>query len=1262
MARHSESLFSLGPSLLQRIRTLTDVCLRRFGIHCATHQIRLILISGVVITSLSYPALALYSATPSYSRLVSTSNVLDSFLAAYVASSSYAQQDLCNFWQEHSNLQIRDDAFSRARCGNDRTLRVERILIRSDTSEETEALNHQTLLSALQLQRRILQGASSHGTPCLQGEKNDCVVLSPLAFWDHDEERLRADPNISHTLKYHNRVSVAGIPVTPQMVLAGRGSSDRNPSNLDFAMFLALTFLFPESDCSSNLGHNTWVQVIVNSTFGVGSVDAASETVEPTLMALEYDNSLSRTTGFLSISMFLYLAYIIFFAYVSWSMKHMDGVHSRIGLTFTALFEIAASTITSLSVCALVGFKVTMVPWSLLPIVIIFVGAENMFNLVDAVTKTSITLPVKERIAEGLSRAGTSNTLKVVSYNCILGVIAFFSAGPIRQFCAFAVVVLVAHWFLAHTFFLAVLSIDIQRLEVSFSWYDYLDVYVDALINFQLEELLRQDSSLAPNVPSLNSDASLSEQGSKVRQFTRRTKELLQGRALKNISLFLLLAITAALYFMTRPSARSIPDPDPSLPRVRPAPNRSDSQDPALRIWKVLNPDNDPLVHLRIEDPIIVTFTPNAQEGQRIEGRAPSRTLGFICWLAKLVVLPMSATIAALYGLLLYLLKDAEYLEAQRNRAEADAPPGEGEKPLEGRVSFTTLPRAFATDVELIASSRDGSIVAAVGLQNELVAWRVDSQSSIPIDTTDVLLRAASTSSAQSSITSVAVDDNGEYCAVGTGAGIIGVWSLAGNTARPYIPFTFENSSVGVVALQFERSITPKQKAGPYSRPNTPPGPTNPTLIAAYENGVVAKWDINIDSFPLYITAGPAAAIAQSIIMRVHGDDRLLVAFSTVDGTLEVVDVSDQAASRSVRCSIQAGNPSDLVSRADACHIKLDDKDHIVIGAATEAGVVSLWDGRTGECIFVLDETHGAVDQLRISPARVENCRFCGELPLDSFLVSLSCGQSVFFYRAHITSQMRRCSCPRNVPRKTSSRELMTGRRSRSGSIVSASGTGPAAAARRLSAVSNTAPDTSAFPVSGHGVHSRRASEKDTFRRPSESFALPPVIDEYDAAHPLGPLDASATTRSASWANVIVVMAGEAMCERGGWDAADGKIIGVRRVARTQVKGRVGGGGGGAPLSSQLRGLTAAALDRWEVWVFDSGASKLQSCAMSALAEALAPSPSRRSSLSSSSSSSGSKDQHPRLPFTRVSPFAVRQSSGIAGFGNTVGLLSFSPS
>lgn len=56
-------------------------------------------------------------------------------------------------------------------------------------------------------------------------------------------------------------------------------------------------------------------------------------------------------------------------------MRQMNAVHSRIGLTFTALVEIAVSTITSLSVCALVGFKVTMVPWYYIFITSIFTMA-----------------------------------------------------------------------------------------------------------------------------------------------------------------------------------------------------------------------------------------------------------------------------------------------------------------------------------------------------------------------------------------------------------------------------------------------------------------------------------------------------------------------------------------------------------------------------------------------------------------------------------------------------------------------------------------------------------------------------------------------------------------------------------------------------------------------------------------------------------------------------------------------------------------------
>lgn len=237
----------------------------------------------MVITSLSYPALAIYSSTPSYSRLASTSDVVDSFLADYVAFGSDALRDLQNFWQGQLNIQTLDDELIRARCGSDRTLRVERILIHSSTVNDAGALTNQTLLSALQLERRILERVKSQGVPCLEAGTHDCVVFSPLAFWNHDEARLRSDSNIPSTLKNYDGASVAGIPITPQMVLAGR-TLERTTAHIDSAKFLVHTFVFPETDCLIKASHDNWLDILKNLTQGN---DAFTETIEPTLIALE---------------------------------------------------------------------------------------------------------------------------------------------------------------------------------------------------------------------------------------------------------------------------------------------------------------------------------------------------------------------------------------------------------------------------------------------------------------------------------------------------------------------------------------------------------------------------------------------------------------------------------------------------------------------------------------------------------------------------------------------------------------------------------------------------------------------------------------------------------------------------------------------------------------------------------------------------------------------------------------------------------------
>ncbi|KAL1681167.1 sterol regulatory element binding protein cleavage-activating protein [Schizophyllum commune] len=1205
-------MIGYGQQTLQNIRQYCQRLFLQFGHHCATHQIRVLLISGVVITSLCYPALAVYT-----SSVPESVSILDTF------TGTSAVKDLHNLWSSHNTLRVQEDAVSRARCGVGRVLRQERVLVESPLDDDDGAVNHQILFSTLTLERRI---EDLIGDRCLKRpDGRGCFVLSPLAFWDHDLRSLIADANILDTLSLTKNVSVAGVPLTPQMVTAGRSSPDGSSTSFDFARFLVLTYFFPETDCLATSNHAAWLDVV--STAASTNAKISVEVQEPSIVALEYDPSLSQSRGLSALSAFLYLAYTGVLAYITICMRRMTGVHSRLGLTFTAIVEIAVSTITSLSVCALVGFKITMVPWEILPVTIVFVGAEHMIHLVYAVTRTPITVSVKERVAMGLSVAGTSNTLKVVSYNAILGVIAVFSAGAIRQFCTFAVVVLVAHWFLAHTFFLTVLSIDIQRLE--------------------LDELLRQNTSLGPAIPAR--ERPLGHPNSFANKVVFLCRRLLKGRATKNISLFMLLGITATLYYATTPASFVLSSSaSPAAPTVsgaltRPRVNithyeHNANEPPAKQIWKLLNPDEITPFHVVAQAPTRVTFIPEASRAaedhrHHIRLGFSTRTFRFFAWFLRTIIFPISATTTALYGLLLYLLKNAELLEAQRHRPEADAPPAkEDAKSLEGEVAFSTHARAFTSDVELLAASALGHVIAAVGLQNEVTIWRTSAtgrRSHVSIDLAGALARSASSSSASPVITAIAVDGPGTLCAVGTGEGVVAVFQVLQGAVRPLATMGVENTSAGVVDMEFVGAGRPQERPAPYrtppsSRPVTPvPQAAEPVLAVSYESGLVAKWTVGASPQATFVTPRRGAGVVRTWLVRSGGEGgHLLAAFAQEDGRVELVDLSEDGSESLVHADLclHPGSAVDRVAQVHVAAVPLEGETRVVVAAATDAGVVSLWDGLTGDVISVLDDAHGTVTRLRIAPVKSDACRRCGHHPLESFVIALEAGQNVRFFQAYLSDdKTQRCSCSR-------ARQLPSslGRRSRSSSFAGAPS--PILGRKRLP-FSDDAP----YPISGHGVHSRRASEKDRRGYSADTLGVE------DAAL----FDRDARPVSAFWQRAFVVAAAEAPCAMGSWEQCARGVVGVRRRPRALGKGP-------PPVpstSASSWGLTSTVLERWEVWRYEPSTGDVWSSPLSAVFDA--------------ASVPDEGDHVPRMPFTRVYPLLLGGVCGFAGFGNTVGMFEF---
>lgn len=748
-------------------------------------------------------------------------------------------------------------------------------------------------------------------------------------------------------------------------------------------------------------------------------------------------------------------------------------------------------------------------------------------------------------------------------------------------------------------------------------------------------------------------------------------QNLLKGRAATNVSLLMvsdssgscglthmtihkLLAITATLYYTTYSSSTFSYDQLPTVSqlgavsRLRTSASDAvlDKKPTAWNMWKTINPAQTSLLHLRIEQPILVTLSPNIDQSPPMKShkhswpRLSTGTLRLVLWLLKIMVLPIAATTSLLWGLLLYLLKNAELLEA-RNPGESDwMDPQEDKQALENQVSFSTLPRAFSSDVELIAASKDGKVAVSVGLYNEIIIWQVNTRSHVSIDAANVLLGTASTSSTVSTLTCVAVDDRGRYCAVGTSAGVIAVWALEEDRVCPLPILSLDILSARVTQLYF----------------CSPATETGHSLLATYENGVAAKWHVEGVPTVTYINPSTRASVVRSSLVCVDPLERYLIAFSLDDGMLELIDA--QAADNPVLHSfikpdyhVQAGHPSDLPSKVHACQAELAGSTQLVIAVATDGGRISLWDGLTSECISFLDETFGRVNSLRVTPVHCETCHFCGQLPLESLSVAFSVDHVIRFFKLYLNDQTRRCACSRNTLHQVSSRDNI-GRRSRSNSTSSQLGPMSTSLARVRAAKPFEA---SAFPISGHGVHSRRVSEKDPGRRSSEISVLG---EEHEAntrsptADPLG-CKVPAHSFASFWRDVMVVRVTDITCERGSWGVNGTKAVGVRRRPRTQIPHRTTTAVQIKPARSE--GLTPATLERWELWTFDPAASRLQSSLLADLTKTAR----KLDHSSTSSPRCRGTNPIPRLPFTRVNPFLIASTHGLAGFGNTVGVFSF---
>ncbi|ORY27431.1 sterol-sensing domain of SREBP cleavage-activation-domain-containing protein [Naematelia encephala] len=551
------------------------------------------------------------------------------------------------------------------------------------------------------------------------------------------------------------------------------------------------------------------------------------------------------------------LLYLVLFVALASQISNASKVHSRFGLAFTGIVQVCCSAVMSISVLALLGWNgwgtsqaQPSLPTWVLPFVIVVVGVENMSTLTKAVFSVPFTYSVPVRIGLALSKVGTTITITSLTDLLVLGVVWLcIGLAPVREFCLFAAVVIITDWFMLHTFFLTVLSIDAQRLE--------------------LADVLSSTGGVTTPAVQEDSDA---EKERYPKGFS--WERLLRARTAKSGSLLVLLVTVVIIYYMTErespisqlpaslygytPSQSSIPKQSTV---ARPSPFSTHHADiaslsPNERLWRSLNPSNWPSVRV-IAPPASIVILPrpghHMQPSDIRKLSLPTSRLVLprlkpLFYLFKVVVLPQAVTAAALYALLLYLLKDSELLDAQRNKLGRSGGPPESESEAVSNLPPTStrslevhmLPCSHEADVDLIASSADGRVTVSVAVDNTICLWRFGDVGS-GSGTREPL--NVSKDAGNDRVIAVTINEEGSHIAASLESGSIPLWEVPDDgKAIALLPRQVDVSCAEITAISFV-AFEPHREIieDPFSTPSASSSleKTAPSLMIGLNDGNV---------------------------------------------------------------------------------------------------------------------------------------------------------------------------------------------------------------------------------------------------------------------------------------------------------------------------------------------------------------------------------------------------------------------------------------
>ncbi|OLN84446.1 Sterol regulatory element-binding protein cleavage-activating protein [Colletotrichum chlorophyti] len=523
---------------------------------------------------------------------------------------------------------------------------------------------------------------------------------SPLQYWSGSSERILADSDILATVNAKKtQPTSVNVTLRHSIVFSGKRFEDRRLLAAD-ALVITLVHLRDspvgrqwerKAEALAARMRDKW------TAYPADGKSMSSQLYEFQFMPISVQDTV-----------ILALAYGLVSVYFLFSLSKLRAVKSKFGLIVTVFVQIVVSIMSSFTVCAIFRVDLSGIPQAAYPVVVLSMSLENIFRLINAVILTPSENSTSSRISRAFGETAHVALASSAQNVLILWGMSKIVSPGVSAFCTFVAVAIVFDFFYLSTFFLAVLSVDVRRTELSdalakASLKNYRYGQEQPLKRSWLEAMLQGKIALSTRIAGtvIMITFVLIAQWHFFENDT--VARLVRG----------LFRISRDTVGFTQPTKNSILV-DIHQARSPTSWLRLQDHESAREVINVIKPKSHSYV-ARVYDPLVFVLN-----GADRTPHVPERPLlpalyDFLDHHLKHFLVTVLFIVSAVRLLMNYLLwgDDAE------SRRNDDI----GDQPL---LTIESLPEAHSLDVVLMSSSYDGHIIS-VGLDREVRVWDVRS-------------------------------------------------------------------------------------------------------------------------------------------------------------------------------------------------------------------------------------------------------------------------------------------------------------------------------------------------------------------------------------------------------------------------------------------------------------------------------------------------------------------------------------------------------